>query len=191
MLQSSLCWQRVERDGGGDCQKLPPQQGRTLPKSTNFVVAAVETPSALSAWQPQLLGGVALPGPTYGTDLPQHRWSTAPFAKSLRASIQQDSDYSPYHFHPETPTECNDQPQIAQMTPSPCLSLRTLVQNPFISPPCSAFTTPLGQMAKDKLLPLLPRSHLFKNPQPVNPHTSELLGCCCSLGMLSVRAGFD
>lgn len=31
----------------------------------------------------------------------------------------------------------------------------------------------------------------FSKAQSVNPHTSELLGRCCSLGMLSIRAGFD
>lgn len=33
--------------------------------------------------------------------------------------------------------------------------------NPFRAPSCSALPTPSGQMAKDKLLPPLPRCHLF------------------------------
>ena len=125
----------------------------------------------------------------------------APLRKSLQASSE-TRVILPTTSTPENPRRILSLASESPEDRLPVAQFEDTRADPFLSPPCSAFTTLLGQMAKDKLLPLLPRSHLKKQknkkqkkkkktPQSANPHASELLACCCNLGMLSIRAGFD
>lgn len=143
----------------------------TWPKSANLLVAAWKLPGHSTAWQLQL-GGAELLCPTYGTDLacisgPPHPSRTV--SRRL-AALNMIGAWLP------TP------PQIEWWDCSPKARRATSVSVGAASP------TPPGQMTKDKLLPLPSQTPPFQSWT----HTyQKLLGFCGSLGMLSIKAGFD
>lgn len=114
-----------------------------------------------------LLGGVALPGPTSGTQLPR----ISPVHGTLHRKslgIWQGSDSSTLASTPESREDYTV--NLRGLPPvAPFLDARA-ESCPIPALPGSAFTTLSGQKAKDKLLPLFLISP-FQKPTALGTHT--------------------
>lgn len=131
----------------------------------------METPRALRSL-PAAAGWSRAPPPHLWDGPCLHLWSTTPFPDRLEASSSTDI----IRGWLSTPA------QSEWWDCSPKAGKTTSVS---VGP---ASSTPPGQMTKDKLLPLRVPGPTFSILELTH---RKLLRCCGSLGMLSIKAGFD